>query len=60
MVIDRGTEGNGSRQRDLGVWAVIWGILAGLSLLASVPLAIRRRRITSNVGVRSRSSNSWA
>jgi hypothetical protein len=30
-------------QHDLGVWLFIWGILACLSLLVSVPLAARRR-----------------
>ncbi|MDZ4783768.1 MAG: hypothetical protein SGJ19_26265 [Planctomycetia bacterium] len=34
-------------QRDAGVWVFIWGVLAVLSLFVSVPLALRRRRLTS-------------
>lgn len=38
-------------QQDWGVWAVIWGILVGLSLLVSVPVAIQRRLIaTRDIG----------
>lgn len=33
-------------QRDAGVWLFIWGVLATLSLAVSVPLAVRRRRLT--------------
>jgi hypothetical protein len=34
-------------RRDAGVWFFIWGFLAVLSLVVSVPLALWRRRITS-------------
>jgi hypothetical protein len=33
--------------RDWAVWAILWAILTGLSLLVSVPLAIRRRRMAA-------------
>lgn len=34
-------------RRDAGMWLFIWGFLAVLSLVVSVPLALWRRRITS-------------
>lgn len=44
-------------KRDAGVWFFVWGFLAVLSLLVSVPLALRRRRITSQCSGRSRGSS---